>query len=78
MEVQKYGKSTVEGIVENIFFRGDYFEVRVRAGDTFLTVKRAIDESRLAIGELVDVFLYKIFCNCSAGLRIYCADREKT
>lgn len=60
-EQQKYSKSTVEGIVENIFFRGEYFEVKIRVGDTVITGKRDAQESRLAIGEAVDVFLYKMF-----------------
>ncbi|MDO4491178.1 MAG: ABC transporter ATP-binding protein [Lachnospiraceae bacterium] len=60
-EEQKYCKSTVEGIVENTFFRGDYFEVKIRIGDTHVVAKRDAEESRLEIGEPVDVFLYKMF-----------------
>ena len=60
-ERQKYSKSTVEGVVEHVYFRGDYFEVRVRVGDIVVNAKRDAQETRLEIGEKVDIFLYKMF-----------------
>lgn len=60
-EEQKYSQSTVEGIVENTYFRGDYFEIKIRVGETHIIAKRDSEEARLEIGEPVDVFLYKMF-----------------
>lgn len=60
-ELQKYSKSTIEGVVQDIYFRGDYFEVKVKIGDTGVVAKREAEASRLEIGEKVDVFLYKMF-----------------
>lgn len=60
-ERQKYSKSIVEGVVEHVYFRGDYFEVRVRVGDIVVNAKRDAQEARLEIGEKVDIFLYKMF-----------------
>lgn len=60
-EVQKYSKSAVEGVVEDTYFRGDYFEVKIRVGETIVFAKRESEAERLTVGEKVDVFLYKMF-----------------
>ena len=60
-EVQKYSKSTVEGTVIDICFRGDHFEVKVKIDDTVVTSKRDAEDPKVELGEKVDVFLYKLF-----------------
>lgn len=60
-EVQKYRSSAAQGIVERTAFRGNSIELTVRVGDTVLTAKRGLDEQQILQGEIVDVFLYRIF-----------------
>lgn len=60
-EVQKYKSSATEAVVDRVAFRGNSLELRVRAGDTFLTAKRDLDEQPVRIGEKVDVFVQKVF-----------------
>lgn len=60
-EVQKYKSSASEGIVERVSFRGDKIELSVRVNDTILIAKRDLEEQSIAVGETVDVFLYRIF-----------------
>jgi sulfate transport system ATP-binding protein len=60
-EVQKYGSSAAEGVVERTAFRGNNIELTVRVGDTVLTARRGLDENIISVGENVDVFLYRMF-----------------
>lgn len=60
-EIQKYKSSAAEGVVERVAFRGNNIEIRVRVNDTVLTAKRGLDEKKIEAGEVVDVFLYRIF-----------------
>lgn len=59
-EVQIYKSSAMEGIVENVAFRGNSIEVKVRIDDIVLTAKRGIEEAPIKKGEKVDVFVYKV------------------
>lgn len=60
-EVQKYRSSASEGVVERVSFRGDKIELSVRVNDTLLIAKRDLEEPSIAVGEKVDVFLYRLF-----------------
>lgn len=60
-EVQKYRSSASEGVVERVSFRGDKIELSVHVNDTVLIAKRDLEEPNIAVGEKVDVFLYRIF-----------------
>lgn len=60
-ENQIYKRSAMEGIVERIAFRGNNLELKVRIDDMVLTAKRGLEESPIAEGETVDVFVYKLF-----------------
>ena len=60
-EVQKYKSSATEGKVERVAFRGNNLELRVRVGNTILVAKRDLDEQPVSIGEIVDVFVQKVF-----------------
>lgn len=60
-EVQKYKSSAVEGVVEQTAFRGNAIEFTVRVNGSVLTARRELDEPRVEIGEIVDVFIYRIF-----------------
>lgn len=60
-EEQRYRSSAAEGIIEDISFRGDNLELKVRVNDTVLTAKRGLEEQPVSVGEKVDVFIYRIF-----------------
>jgi sulfate transport system ATP-binding protein len=60
-EFQQYENSVFEGVVEQVTFRGDYLEARVRIGDDILIAHRTPEESPVDVGEDVDVFIYRLF-----------------
>lgn len=60
-EEQRYRSSAAEGVIEDISFRGDNLELKVRVNDTVLTAKRGLEEQPVSVGEKVDVFIYRIF-----------------
>jgi sulfate transport system ATP-binding protein len=60
-ESQKYKVSATEGIVEQVSFRGDYIDARVRVGDDLLIAHRTLEEAPITVGEAVDVFIYRLF-----------------
>ena len=60
-EEQKYKSSATEGIVERVAFRGSSLELKVRVGDTTLSARRSLDEEPVREGEVVDVFVQRIF-----------------
>ena len=60
-EEQKYKSSATEGVVERVAFRGSSLELRVRVGDTVLSARRSLDEEPVREGEIVDVFVQRIF-----------------
>lgn len=60
-EVQKYGSSASQGVVERTSFRGDWIELEVRVNDDLLIAKRDLEEESVSVGETVDVFLYRLF-----------------
>ena len=59
-EEQRYAKSSSEGIVEKISFRGDSIEIQVRVNDKVLFARRGLDEQTVSVGEKVNVFIYRI------------------
>ena len=60
-ENQIYKHSAMEGVVEQVAFRGNNLELKVRIEDMVLTAKRGLEEPPVAEGEIVDVFVYKLF-----------------
>ena len=56
-----YKDSSVEGTVEQIFFRGDTLELLIDIDGVLITAKRGLDEELVTVGEKVDVFIYRIF-----------------
>lgn len=60
-EEQKYKSSATEGIVERVAFRGSSLELKVRVGNTTLSARRSLDEEPVREGEVVDVFVQRIF-----------------
>ncbi|MBR5412443.1 MAG: ABC transporter ATP-binding protein [Fibrobacter sp.] len=60
-EVQKYSKSSEEGVVTDVAFRGSGIELSVLVNGETLTARRNFDEPSISVGEKVDVFIYRIF-----------------
>lgn len=60
-EFQKYKSSSFEGTVERIAFRGNYIEFTVNCKGSIFTARRELDETPVEVGEVVDVFIYRIF-----------------
>lgn len=60
-EVQSFGPSASEGVVERVSFRGDSLELLVNVNGNQIIAKRGLEEKSIAVGEKVDVFLYRLF-----------------
>jgi sulfate transport system ATP-binding protein len=75
-EVQKYGKSVSEGVIERSAFRGSQIEYTVRVNGVLLTAKRNLDEESIEIGEKVDVFLFRVFV--TVGDKTYLLENQAT
>lgn len=60
-EVQRFGPSASEGVVERVSFRGDSLEVLVNVNGNQIIAKRGLEEKSIAAGEKVDVFIYRLF-----------------
>ena len=60
-EVQRFGPSASEGVVERVSFRGDRLELLVNVNDNQIIAKRGLEEKSIAVGEKVDVFIYRLF-----------------
>ena len=73
-ELQKYKSSVSDGVVEKVSFRGDYVELTVRVNDEVLYAKRGLEKRAIAVGEHVDIFLYRILV--TAGSRVYSLENQ--
>jgi sulfate transport system ATP-binding protein len=73
-EVQKYKNSASEGVIERVAFRGNQIEYSVRVNGVILTTKRNLEEESIAVGEKVDVFLFRIFVN--VGNKAYLLENQ--
>ncbi len=60
-EVQRFGPSASEGVVERVSFRGDSLELLVNVNGNQIIAKRGLEEKSIVVGEKVDVFLYRLF-----------------
>lgn len=69
-EVQKYKSSAVEGIVERVAFRGNYIEFTVKCNGSVFTARRELDQEPVSVGEVVDVFIYRIFVTKGNEVRL--------
>ncbi len=60
-EFLKYPITAEEGVVEQSAFRGSEIELKIRVKGTLLTAKRLLDEAPITIGEIVRVFIYRMY-----------------
>ena len=73
-EEEIYKTSSTEGIVENVSFRGDNIELKIRANGSLLTAKRRLEESPIEVGEKVNVFIYRLFV--TSGEKTYLLENK--
>jgi sulfate transport system ATP-binding protein len=57
-----------------VLFRGDKIELSVRVNDTVLIARRDLEEQSIAVGEKVDVLLYRIFV--TVGEKAYLLENQ--
>jgi sulfate/thiosulfate transport system ATP-binding protein len=50
-----------DGIIEDISFRGNCLEVKLRVGDILLTTHRSLERRTIEIGEKMHVIVYRIY-----------------
>ena len=60
-EVEKFRTSVSLGVVERVSFRGDNLELQVRVNNSVVTARRSLEKADVREGEIVNVFLYRIF-----------------
>lgn len=60
-EEQRFKSSSMEGLVEQVSFRGSSMELRIRIGDMVLSARRGLELPAVREGETVDVFVGKLF-----------------
>lgn len=68
-EVQKYLKSSEEGVVTDIAFRSSGQELNILVNGINLIARRRFDQAPIAIGEKVNIFIYRIFA--TSGDKVY-------
>lgn len=56
-----YPHASEQGVIENIFFRGNNFELHVRVGENKMTAYRSLEDEPLAVGERVSVLIYRLY-----------------
>jgi sulfate transport system ATP-binding protein len=59
--LQDYVTSIEEGTVEDIAFRGNNLELRIRVGASLLTANRSLEKEELAVGETVNVLIRRLY-----------------
>ncbi len=60
-EVEKFRTSVSQGVVERVSFRRDNLELQVRVNNSVVTARRSLEKADVREGEIVNVFLYRIF-----------------
>lgn len=69
-EKQKYKKSAVEGVVTDLQFRGNCYELTVNCNNSSFSARRGLDEPAVEIGEKVDVFIFRLFITQGNTVRL--------
>lgn len=64
----------MEGVVERVSFRGDSIELCILVNNNIIVAKRGLEEKSVAVGERVDVFLYRVFV--TAREKVYLIENQ--
>lgn len=60
-ELNQYYSVAEKGIVEEVNFRGNNIEIKVRVKDILFIANRTLEEDAVSIGEQVNVLIYRIY-----------------
>lgn len=60
-ELKQYLSAAEEGIVENVSFRGNNLEVKVRVKGQSFTATRSLEKEEVQVGEKVSVLVYRLY-----------------
>lgn len=60
-ESVQFVNSADQAVVEDIIFRGSNLEIKARIHGNLISAIRSINEPEIKVGELVDVFIYRIY-----------------
>ncbi len=60
-EPVRYPYSTEQGVVLQTAFRGREIELKIRLKDAIITANRLLDAAPVAVGETVNVFIYRVY-----------------
>ena len=59
-ENEQYVRAAEEGIVEDVVFRGNLLEIRVRVRDSVIPSVRSIVQPFVSVGERVDTLIHRL------------------
>ena len=62
--------ATERGIIEDVSFRGSFYEVRLRVGESVLSVRRALDRRPVSKGEELRVLIYRLYELTDSSVRL--------
>lgn len=61
LELEPFESSTEIGIVESIYFRGAYLELKLKVKGNTLTAHRSLETAPVTVGEQVKVLIHRIY-----------------
>ncbi len=76
-EMLAYSDLAEDGVVESVTFHGDSLEVRLLVRGLSLLIRRSLERRPIAVGEHLNVFLYRILCINGDETQIYENERLK-
>lgn len=59
--LKEHMSAAEEGRIEEISFRGDSYEIKVKVNEIVVTANRSLEKEELHLGETVDVLIYRIY-----------------
>lgn len=60
-DYENYIRSSEDGVIDSISFRGSYLEVKVEVKGILLTANRSLEQEEITIGEKVKVLIYRLY-----------------
>ncbi len=70
-EMQPYMNRSEDGIVTDIRFRGDSYEVQIKVNGLSLLTHRSLERREIKIGEHLKIFLYRVYCISENNAQVY-------
>ncbi|HEX3078688.1 MAG TPA: ABC transporter ATP-binding protein [Lachnospiraceae bacterium] len=60
-KLKQYQSAAEDGVIEDIYFRGSYQEVKVNVKGVIVTTNRSLEEPQIEVGEKVHVLIYRLY-----------------